>query len=311
MAISAGANVLVLGRGPVMLLAAKLAALRGYSTTVAVAEDYKDAKDAPKLIFGAKNENEDIPLIILPASPSTAGFDPNVARAAIAAADAVIIAFDDDNTVDDSILNTWVPQDRSGAKHISFMSRYLNGKGMGPIAAGAKLAGNMEIWAARPPEVAKHKAADQAVVARANALGASYTIIRAGTLKGGGSGGVTNGGNGDARFLDPFIYDPACESGSGTTDFINWKLLFDCETLGVKLVGGDTLPGPGFTAALSSISEKACEGDSGRGGVAEALVEALACESAANGDFSVGTAEGKSAPSREEWATMFASAARG
>ena len=43
-----------------------------------------------------------------------------------------------------------------------------------------------------------------------------------------GSGGF----GGDARFLDPFLYDAACTCGGGTADFVNWKMLFDCQTLG-------------------------------------------------------------------------------
>ena len=151
MALSPGDNVLVLGKGPVMLLAAKLAALRGYDTTCAIAADYGDAKDAKRLIFGSEPDDSfrlSERLTLLPASPSTAGFDPNMARAAIASADGVIVAFDDDVTADASILNTWIPADRSRAKHISFMSRYLNGAGMGFTVNAAKMAANPEIWAA-------------------------------------------------------------------------------------------------------------------------------------------------------------------
>ena len=78
--------------------------------------------------------------------------------------------------------------------------------------------------------------------------------------------------------------------------------------IGATLSRGDTLPGPGFTAILTAISEDACAGDSGRGVVAEALVEALACDAAAGCDFSVATAAGRAAPSREDWASMFADA---
>ena len=155
-ALAPGANVLVLGRGPVMLLAAKLAALRGYSTTVAVAQDYGDAVDAPTLVYGTEKDADDslLPLTLLPASPSTKGFDPTVARAAIAAADGVIVAFDDDSTLDESILNTWIPMDKSQAKHICFMSRYLNGAGMGPFAVAARKTANLDVWTASPRQVA-------------------------------------------------------------------------------------------------------------------------------------------------------------
>ena len=157
-ALAPGANVLVLGRGPVMLLAAKLAALRGYSTTCAVAQDYGDAVDAPTLVYGKDADDSVLPLTLLPASPSTQGFDPTVARAAIAAADGVIVAFDDDSTLDESILNTWIPKDRSQAKHICFMSRYLNGAGMGPFAIAAKKTANLDVWTASGPKVAGARA---------------------------------------------------------------------------------------------------------------------------------------------------------
>jgi len=299
-----------------MLLAAKLAALRGYSTTVAVAQDYGDAVDAPTLVYGKDADDSLLPLTLLPASPSTKGFDPTVARAAIAAADGVIVAFDDDSTLDESILNTWIPMDKSQAKHICFMSRYLNGAGMGPFAVAARKTANLDVWTASPRQVAALRAAESSIVGRAQELGATHTIIRAGTLKGGASGsggqGVETTGSGgfggDARFLDPFLYDAACTCGGGTADFVNWKMLFDCQTLGATLSRGDTLPGPGFTAILTAISEDACAGDSGRGAVAEALVEALACDAAAGGDFSVATAAGRAAPSREEWASMFVDA---
>ena len=42
--------------------------------------------------------------------------------------------------------------------------------------------------------------------------------------------------------------------------------------------------------------------------MAEALVEALACDAAAGRDFSVAAAAGRAAPSREEWASMFVDA---
>ena len=120
---------------------------------------------------------------------------------------------------------------------------------------------------------------------------------------------------------------------------VNWRMLFDCDTLGVVLKKGvpnpipnpspnpipdpvpnpfpnpnqvlkkgDVLPGPGFKAAFGATSPDACDGDSGRGGVANALVEALRCEGAAEADFGVGTAKGRASPTPQEWKQLFANA---
>ena len=94
----------------------------------------------------------------------------------------------------------------------------------------------------------------------------------------------------------------------GQQDVVNWRMLFDCDTLGVVLKKGDVLPGPGFKAAFGATSPEACEGDSGRGGVANALVEALRCEAAADADFGVATATGRASPTPEEWKQLFAKA---
>ena len=62
-----------------------------------------------------------------------------------------------------------------------------------------------------------------------------------------GSGGF----GGDARFLDPFLYDAACTCGGGTADFVNWKMLFDCQTLGAPCRAeskGLWLPRPSLSA---------------------------------------------------------------
>ena len=53
-------------------------------------------------------------------------------------------------------------------------------------------------------------------------------------------------GNGEPSFLDPQFYK------RGVQDVANWRLLFDCSALGVKLTRGDTLPGPGFTAVFTA-----------------------------------------------------------
>ena len=68
------------------------------------------------------------------------------------------------------------------------------------------------------------------------------------------------------------------------------------------------MSGPGFSAALTATSEAGGDGDSHRGAVACALVEALRQPNAADADFSVGSEKGKVFPSEAEWAAMFANA---
>jgi len=67
-------------------------------------------------------------------------------------------------------------------------------------------------------------------------------------------------------------------------------------------------PNQGFKAAFGATSPEACAGDSGRGAVANALVEALRCEAAAEADFGVATATGRASPTPEEWKQLFANA---
>ena len=62
------------------------------------------------------------------------------------------------------------------------------------------------------------------------------------------------------------------------------------------------MSGPGFSAALTATSEAGGDGDSHRGAVACAMVEALRQPNAADADFSVGSEKGKVFPSKAEWA---------
>ena len=213
--------------------------------------------------------------------------------------DGLIVAFDGEQGLPEGPMNVFMPDAGSKLKHVSLMSRYLNGKGMGFTVNAAKIAANAEIWAGSKAAKEMYQGVEQRVTRRAAELGASYTIIRAGTLKGGGQGDTTaEDGGGEKTFLDPYFYT------LGQQDLVNWRLLFDCSSLGVELSRGDTLPGPGFTAALTATGLG--DGDSHRGAVATALVEALAAPAAADADFSVKTIEGREFPKGEAtWAKLF------
>ena len=298
--VPSGGRVVVVGNGGIQVLAARLAAIRGYETTLACIPQF--IPQTKLYAYCDTYPEGSIPLTILPIAGEQK--EMNDIEDAAAAAEALILAFDSDKqTLPDSALNVFLPPSGSKIKRVAMMSRYLNGKGMGPIAKAAKFAANGEIWAADGPLVAQYKAMEASVKARAKEVGASSTIIRAGTLKAGASGDSLSGGGGEPMFLNPEYYK------AGQQDVVNWRLLYDCSVLGVELSKGDTLPGPGFTAALTATTPEGGTGDSHRGAVAMALVESLRADAAADADFSVASVTAREFPSEEEWAKMFARAA--
>lgn len=294
-----GAPVLVVGNGPVQVLAARIAAIRGYETTLACAP--QSIEESKQYLYDEKYPEGSIPLKIIPIAGDQ--FDAQALNDAVSTAQGFIVAFDNEkDLLPESTLNIFMPTDGSVVKRVAVMSRYLNGSGMGFIPKSAKYAANPEIWAGGDAAlISKYKSMEKAVQSRAGELGACATVIRAGTLKGGASGDSQKGGNGEATFLDPLFYK------RGVQDVANWRLLFDCGALGVKLTRGDTLPGPGPTAAFTALDRGA--GDSHRGAVATALVESLRSVSAADQDFSIGAEKGDTFPSESEWPALFDKAA--
>jgi hypothetical protein len=97
-------------------------------------------------------------------------------------------------------------------RHVSLMSRYLNGAGMGFTAKAAKLAANNEIWAAGANAVKEYRTQESLVRSRAREVGASLTIIRAGTLK----GGANANGEGEPTFLASPFYDLGAQACART-----------------------------------------------------------------------------------------------
>lgn len=279
------------------MLAAKLAALRGLKTTCCVAP--AEVATSASLIYDDLHPEGSLPLTILPVAGELA--DPAAIEAAAALADGLIVAFDGERTINEGALNVFMPLEGGNLKRVSLMSRSLNGEGMGFFPTAAKTAANFDIWAAGGRAVGEYRECESLIQSRAKAVGAAWTIIRAGTLKGGGKGDADGGGGGEPSFLTPAFYK------LGQQDIVNWRLLYDVAALGVKLSAGDTMPGPGFTAALTA-QERVGAGDSHRGAVAAALVEALRLPTAENRDFGVAAEEGRSFPGEEKWAELFASA---
>jgi len=275
---------------------ARLAALRGFSTTF-IASD-KDVELAKRVCYDSVHPEGSIPLQFLALSGE--GKDVAALEAAVESAVGLIVALDKDYTITAAQLENFIP-DGTRLQHVSLMSRHLNGEGMGFFASAAKRAANACVWDAGSQSVENYREAESALRALAEAAQATYTIVRAGTLKGGASGDTTTGGNGEASFLAPAYYkDPQMGSFTG-------ELVYDCNALGVKLVAGDVLPGPGVTAALTA-TDKVGSGDSHRGAVAAALVEALRVPAAANRDFGIAAEEGLSFPTPEQWGEMFSAA---
>ena len=68
------------------------------------------------------------------------------------------------------------------------MSRSLEVQQGGPFAFAAKRAANKELWEANEKSVDNYRAGEALIKQRALAAGAAWTVIRAGTMKGGASG---------------------------------------------------------------------------------------------------------------------------
>ena len=292
--LPAGAKVLVSGGGPLMLLTAKIAALRGFDVTAAVTPG--DLELGPRLV----EESAGVKYIQITGE----GADGAAIDAKINEAQGLLLAIDSEASVPDSVIRVFVnPEAAPNLAHVGVMSRYLNGKGMGFIASTAKAAGNVDVWDGNGKAVAAYKQMEATVKERCAACGATWTIVRAGTLKGGASGAVKlDGGSGCADYLEPAFYK------IGNQDLANWRMLYDIDAQGVVLEKGDGMAGPGFTAALTATATEPGGGDSGRGGVANALVESLRVAAADNADFSIGGAKAAAPPTPADWAALYAGA---
>ena len=184
-----GAKVLVTGKGPVMLLAAKLAAVQvpplgipasplaasvrlhppppasisvqGFEVCCLLGTEPQMAED----LIG----DPSLPLTLLPVQGGSA--DPVAVEAAVKSASGLIIAFDGEEVLSDAALDIFMPKDGTNFKHVSLLSRHLNGEGMGFFAKAAKVAANAEIWAAPEPVVEGFRSMELTVRARAKEVG--------------------------------------------------------------------------------------------------------------------------------------------
>lgn len=282
--VSADSTVGIVGRGFVSVLSAKLAAKAGYDTWMLLPPGQKQIVE--DLI-------DDDTLGNLEMVEST---DSDRVDSRLAESDAFLIAVDDDSTMDESVLNYVLNPEVTKAKRVVAMSRNLNGKDMGFFVKASKISANREVWDNDKSKKAAYEGFEKVIQRQTKAIGAEYTIVRAGTLKGGGCGDEPV----LSQFLSKKFYDMTKK------DIITWQLLFDCSVRGVKLVKGDVLPGPGAKAVFTATgTEGGLPGDSGRCQIAEAMLQSLASEKAGNVDFGVGTEEAREPPTSEEWQKMF------
>jgi len=288
-----GGSVLCIGNGPVLLLSAKQAALRGFETYI-----ISGAQTAAyrKLLYA--EGDQELPNLKL--IESVTGDDEDFFDNMVAKVEGVIVAIDEGGAVSDGLLEVALPESAQNLKRVVGMSRSLNGKGLGPFVSASKFAANKEVWAGGDAAIADYKRFETKLRALAEQRGGDSVICRVGTLKGGGNAlGCDERSEETARQgLTEEFYS------LGQQDIVNWRLLFDGSTQGVTVSKGDVLEGPGFGAVFAATATDAQKGDSGRLGVAAAMVRALEHD-AGNYDFSVGTATSGSPPTDAQWKQMF------
>lgn len=284
-AVSPNAPIVCVGNGPVFLLTAKTAAAMGHPTTIVSA----DPELFSQLLWGL----DETPLELLSIVGVKTEEDVEKFNAAVESAEGLIVCFDrPDQTLPDKLLEVVKPSEK---KRVVLLSRHLNGKGNGALCAAAKGAANTEVWVAAPGNVDALRSLEETIKGKND----DVVIVRAGTLKGGGPGDAQSmKAKGDLPTLSYGFYK------QGQQDLVNWRLLFDCDTNGVELTRGDTAEGPGWRAILAASSAEAEKGDSGRVGVAQALVRSLTMPQLSNKDFGIQTKSARLPPTDDEWEEM-------
>ena len=294
----------ILGRGYVAWLTAKMAAQRGYETWMICFQGQEDVIKQLVTNDGDETEPPDNLNIVKAA-------DSDLVDEYLSKTNAIILAADDvDDVLNDELIEyicnaSKLPTADGSFKRIVGMSRNLNGKGMGFFVSAARRAANSQVWDNSNTQA--YQSYEKKVQECASNCNAEYTIVRAGTLKGGACGDITTQNLDDddeaktyfSQYLNSIYYDMT------NTDVAKWQLLFDCCIRGVKLTKGDVLSGPGAKAVLTAISDDECEGDTSRGGIAEAMVRSLEMDQAGNIDFGIATQKSRVPPTDEEWDKLF------
>lgn len=294
-AVKAPAKVLIVGGGPVALLASKTIAKRGYDALLITSE----VEFSNDLLWEEGEEKMTNLKLIDPNSES----DVDAFESAVGQCEALCIAYDSGRTLDSKLLDVLMPE-KSKIRRIALMSRHLNGKGQNPLCIAAKGAANREVWALTPDLKTNIDDFEARVAEKANAKNADLVTVRVGTLKGGGPGTAESK---EERAASP----SSCATTLSRTfyakviakDLVNWQLLFDCGTQGIQLTPGDTAEGPGWKAVFASTSPEPEAGDSGRVATAQALALVLDHPDAGGKSFGIGTASARVPPDDAAWAS--------
>ena len=290
----------VIGRGYISVLAAKLAALRGYDTWFICPPGEEPTVQS---LLSEDGDGTAMPdrLSLVEAADSDA------IERKIGTMSALLIAVDDTTALDTSVIEYLLnPEVATKCRRVVGMSRNLNGSNMGLFVKASKATANSGVWDNSNAE--EFRRYEQALKDAAQKVGAEWTICRAGTLKGGACGDVSSneeddGGGGRSEYCPQYLSSKFYELTK--KDIVTWNLLFDCNVRGVKVTKGDVLPGPGGKAIFTATSAEECDGDTSRAGLAEAMVRSLEMEQCGNIEFGVGTKEGRVPPSEEEWKILF------
>jgi len=273
----------IVGRNFISVLTAKISALAGYNTWLLCPAGQED------VILSLIDENMESPSNL----ELIAGTDTELIESRLMSTDAIVFAVDGDDPMNDDVINFFLDKERAtNLKRVVAMSRNLNGKDMGFFVKASKISANGDVWDNSKKE--DYEKYESLVKNQSAACEAEYTIVRAGTLKGGGCGD-----NEYSQYLAKKFYEVTKK------DIVTWNLLFDCNVRGVKLAKGDVLPGAGNKAIFSATGIKESPGDTSRCGIAEAMIRSLNFENVGDTDFGVATAESRTPPTDDEWKELF------
>lgn len=148
---------------------------------------------------------------------------------------------------------------------------------------------------------------EKAIADAARTAGLELSIVRVGTLKGGGPGAIEDGklvGDVELGLAQPF-YD-----GIGDLSSYMVATAFDKFTLGAKLVAGDPfeLANPIMRAGNAGSFDPR-DDETSRIVAGGAIVHALCRHPTGGLDVTVAAAKGEAPPTADEWAELFAAAA--
>ena len=285
--VSNALNTLIYGTGSLelRLLAAKFAA-RGENNYGAVyaGEDPRVVKQWRKLMYGQEYADGGV------CAPNNARLLSSLDElgAGLSAADALLLVGDseplDDSTVELLFRNT------AKLSRVVLISRMgvTRAKPPGPFGLGG--------------DDAKLKDSEAAIRAASEKLGVDLSIVRVGTLKGGGCG--DDGGNaakeGNVAGLSASFYDTL-----GDTSTYMVACAYDKFTLGAKVSAGDPfdLSNPIVRAGRGGSFEP-FDDETSRVCAAAAAVHALQHPKAV--ELTVSAAAARELPTEEEWAKLFA-----